>query len=178
METGMIFTTTILITLCMLPFILIYGSTKQKEKQLKNKLLDAITKENGILTDFAINTDFAIGLDRNAERIYFYKATSEKDCIQILNLNKVSACEIKKETKRIRNGKSYYEIIQNIALVFIAANQKVVSEFELYDYDKNSQLNGEIALADIWKKKVIDLLTSSNEISNRQTTEKPLPVFA
>jgi hypothetical protein len=172
MEIGMIVTSTILIALCVLPFILIYGSTKQKEKQLKTGLLKAITKNNGTLSDYDTNVDFAIGLDRKANQIYFYTKSSETDYTKTVNLNDLDVCEVKKATKRIRNGKSNSELIENITLVFTNANGKVIDEFEIYDYDKSSQISTEITLADTWKKKVNELLLKNTKIIELKKDKK------
>lgn len=170
MGTGMIVTTTILIVICTLPFILIIGSTKKKEKQLKKALEAAISKNNGTLTDCSINNNFALGLDSSAKQVYYYKKTPETEFLQKIDLNTVKTCEITKETKRIRNGKSNYEEIQRVALLFTSKKDKLVEQFELFNYNDSSQLNGELALADTWKKKVIDLLNTNLEEHKIQET--------
>jgi hypothetical protein len=163
METGMIVTTTILIVICTVPFILIIGSTKKKEKQIKNALKAGVAKNNGTLTDCSININFALGLDSKAKQIYYYKKTPEVEFLQKINLNTVKTCEITKDTKRIRNGKSNYEKICRVALLFTSKKGQVIEQFELFNYDDSSQLSGELALADTWKKKVIDLLATNLE---------------
>jgi hypothetical protein len=172
METGMIVTTTILIVICTVPFILIIGSTKKKEKQIKNALKAGVAKNNGTLTDCSININFALGLDSKAKQIYYYKKTPEVEFLQKINLNTVKTCEITKDTKRIRNGKSNYEKICRVALLFTSKKGQVIEQFELFNYDDSSQLSGELALADTWKKKVIDLLATNLEVHKIQ--EAPL----
>ena len=160
----MIVITTILIVICTLPIILISRSTRKKEKQLKKSLETSVSKNNGKLTDYVINNNFALGLDSNANQIYYYKKTQETEYFQKANLNEIKSCEVKKNTKRIKEGKSNYELIQRISLIFTASEDTIVEQFELYDYDENSQLNGEIALADNWKQKVSDLLSQNTTI--------------
>ncbi|MFT5437548.1 MAG: hypothetical protein ACI840_002202 [Ulvibacter sp.] len=172
METGMIVTTTILIVICTVPFILIIGSTKKKEKQIKNALKAGVAKNNGTLTDCSININFALGLDSKAKQIYYYKKTPEVEFLQKINLNTVKTCEITKDTKRIRNGKSNYEKICRVALLFTSKKGQVIEQFELFNYDDSSQLSGELALADTWKKKVIDLLATNLE--EHKIQEAPL----
>jgi hypothetical protein len=163
METGMIVTTTILIVICTLPFILIIGSTKKKEKQLKNALKAGIAQNNGTLTECSINNNFALGLDSKSKQIYYYKKTPELEFLQKIDLTTVKTCEITKDTKLIRNGKSNYEEIHKVALLFTSTKGKVAEQFELFNYDDSSQLSGELALAEAWKKKVNDLLTTNLE---------------
>lgn len=164
METGMIVISTLLIALCALPFVLISGSTKKREKQLIKNLETKVSNNNGILTDYAINYDFALGIDSAAKQIYYYKKSQETEYFKKVNLNEIKSCEVVKDKKRIKNGKSNYELIQRIALVFTSKQGHVVEQFELYDYDNSSQLNGEIALADSWKQKISDLLAENNTI--------------
>ena len=162
METGMIVITTILIVICTLPFILLNGSSKKKTKQLKKALEIGVSQNNGTLTDYVIINDFAIGLDSVAKQIYYYKKTPEAVCLQTVDLNKIKTCEVKKETKRLRNKKSNYETIQRIALEFTSIKNNGIEEFEFYDYDDSSQPNGELVLADSWRKKVNDLLNKDS----------------
>lgn len=163
METGMIVTAIVLIVLCTLPFILIIGGAKKKEKQFKNALKASISENNGTLTECSINNNFALGLDSNSMQIYYYKKTPELEFLQKIDLTTIKTCEITKDTKRIRNGKSNYEEIHKIALLFTSKRGKVAEQFELFNYDDSSQLSGELALADTWKKKVNDLLTTNLE---------------
>ncbi|WP_438711505.1 hypothetical protein ACSTS3_01960 [Aquimarina muelleri] len=178
METGMIVILIILIVICTLPFILINGSTKKKEKQLKKALEISITEDNGILTDYVINYNFALGLDSNAKQIYYYKKTLEAEYLQKINLKNIATCEIKKDTKQIRNGKLNYERIQSIALVFTFKKNNLIDQFKVYDYDDSPQLSGELALADTWKKKVIDLLTKDSTNLKDPKIEKTSLKFA
>jgi hypothetical protein len=163
MGTGMIVTTTILIVICTLPFILIIGSTKKKEKQLKKTLEARVAENNGALSECSINNNFAIGLDSKSKQIYYYKKTPEAEFFQNIDLNTVKTCEITKETKGRRNGKSNYDEIQKVALMFTSKNGKLAEQFELFNYDDSSQLSGELVLADAWKKKVNDLLNTNLE---------------
>ncbi|WP_142784047.1 hypothetical protein [Changchengzhania lutea] len=178
METGMIVITTTLIVICILPFILLYGSTKKKIKQLKKALENGISRHNGTLTDYVINNDFAIGLDSAAKQIYYYKKTPEGGYLQKVDLNKIKSCEVKKETRRLRNSKSNHETIQRIALEFTSIANNVIEQFEFYDYNDSSQPNGELAQADSWMKKVNDLLTKDSTNLKKPKTKKTSLKFA
>ncbi|QHI36161.1 hypothetical protein IMCC3317_15200 [Kordia antarctica] len=178
METGIVVIVTILIVICTLPFILISGSTKKREKELKKGLETSISDNNGTLTEYVINNNFALGLDSNAQQIYYYKKTPKAEYIQIVNLTYISACEVKKVAKRIGKVKSKYELIQSIALEFTFTKNNAIEEFEFYDYNDTTQLNGELALADTWKKKVIDLLTKDAISLEDSKTQKTALKFA
>lgn len=103
METGMIVISTLLITICTLPFILVYGSTKKRERLLKKALEALIKKDNGHLTDYVVSNPFALGFDTMTRHIYFYKKNQEETHFQKINLNEVKACEIQKEKKHIKH---------------------------------------------------------------------------
>ncbi|MEO9952193.1 MAG: hypothetical protein ABJF08_00320 [Nonlabens sp.] len=157
MNSGMIITIVILLTVCITPFVLINSRTKQKEKHLKKTLQQHILKNRATLVDYVIHNDFALGLD-SLNKIYRYQKTNDKELLQEIDLNYIKSCEVKKDTNRIKNDSSSYEVVQRIALVFTTKNGSKVEQFELYNENKSSQLNGEIALAATWKQKASNLL--------------------
>ena len=176
METGMIVTTTILIALCASPFFLIGYSTKKRENQLKKELKSIIAPLNGAISEFDIINDFIIGLDSTSHKIYFYKKAESDPFFQEINLNNVRSCEIEKSTNRIKKGKSFSNEIQNIALLFTLKNKDSLDRIELYDYNKSTQINGEIALADKWNKKINFFLL--NNIHHEDKPHKRKKVLA
>lgn len=164
MESGMIFISITLITICALPFILMNISAKKHEKILKSALQTAITKKNGQLTDYEIHNNYALGIDAIAQQLYFYKKTKDNSLLKTINLHQVKACEIKKDLHNTIHNKASYEITQRLKLSFIATGNGNTQEIELFNYDESTQLNGEIALAERWKAKV-DVLLSDNSSS-------------
>lgn len=161
MEMGTIVISTILIVICMLPFVLISGSAKKRKNQLKKALDTSISRNNGTLTDYEIHYNFAIGLDNKNKQIYYYRKTPEIEYHQEVNLKEIISCEVKKDSKRIKNGKSNYELIQRIALVFTSKHGTIIEQFEFFNEDVSTQLNGEIALAATWSQKVSHLLSEN-----------------
>ncbi|WAC02761.1 hypothetical protein N7U66_03575 [Lacinutrix neustonica] len=178
METGMIVISTLLITLCALPFILVYGSTKKKEILLKMGLEALIKKDNGHLTDYVVSYPFALGFDRTTKHIYFYKKNQEEVLFQKVKLNEVKACEVQKEKKHIKNGKQNNEIVQSVALVFTYTKGNTVEQFKLYDFDDSSQPNGEMDLAVAWKQKIEVLLSENVSALVESKTENRPPELA
>ncbi|GEQ85808.1 hypothetical protein ULMS_13160 [Patiriisocius marinistellae] len=158
METGMIVIFIILLLVCTLPFILITRNTKKREKQLKAALIAKISKNNGALLEFEINNNAIIGLD-NKNQLYYYSNTQEQEHLQSINLNDVKSCKVVKDTKRVKSGKSEYELAQRIALIFSFQRDGITEKFEIYNNDDSSQLDGEIALAEKWEQKVTALLS-------------------
>ncbi len=157
MDTGMIMVIAILLIVCITPFVIISSTTKKREKHLKETLQQHIAKNRATLVDYAVHNDFALGLD-SLNKIYCYHKTKDKELFQQIDLNDIKSCEVKKNTNRIKNDSSSYEVVQRVALVFTPRQGSKIEEFELYNEDISSQLNGEIALATTWKKKVSNLL--------------------
>lgn len=174
METGMIIISTLLIGLCALPFVLLLNSAKRKAKQIKKGIKKAIAKDNGKLTDYVIHNNFAIGLDGLAKHVYFYKKTTDEDYFKSINCNETSTCTIKKETKQIKSNTKNYELIQSLALVFTYHKNATIEEFELFNCAESAQLTGEIALAELWRKKVMNLISKHPITSLNSDIVKPV----
>ena len=62
--------------------------------------------------------------------------------------------------------------------MFTSTADTIVEQFELYNNDDSSQLNGEIALAAAWKQKVSDLLPENTTILETHKISKATAVFA
>lgn len=178
METGMIVITTILLSICTLPFIFIIGSKLKRENRLKNGLNAAIAEDNGSLSDYTINNNFILGLDSKAKQFYCYKNTKEAESLQKINLHNIKSCEVIKESKRVKNGKSSYDLILKVALEFTSKTDSAKEEFLLYDDDESAQLNGEQLLAATWKNKVMDLLAEDATNPAEERSVKRVLQFA
>ncbi|MGJ8666616.1 MAG: hypothetical protein ACSHW7_09640 [Patiriisocius sp.] len=178
METGMIVIAIILVLVCTMPFILIKSNTKKRERQLKKALVNAISKDNGTLSDYVINYNSAIGIDSSNNQIYYYSKAEDSERLQKVNLNDVKFCDVEKVTKRIKSGKSEYESIQRIALVFTSQNNAILDSFEFYNNDDGSLLTEEIALAETWKKKVNEYLQNHRTTSNTYNVSATTLVFS
>lgn len=161
MDTGMIILTSLLIAVCIIPFVLIGNGTKKREKQLTDTLKDQVFKNRSTLTDYVIHNNYALGID-SLNHLYYYHKTNEKEQLQEVKINEIKSCEVKKDTTRVKNEKSSYELVQRVALVFTSINGSKIEPIELYNEDESTQLNGEIALANTWKQKVNEILLIAN----------------
>lgn len=159
METGMIIIATVLFAIILVPTILLIKNTKKHSKRLLNGLNAAAAQKNGTISEHLEARHFALGLDTQNKALYFFKKTEEDEITQIVDLNSVASCAVEKRTKRIKTDKTGYEIVESVALLFTQAKGHEFEKLELYNDKDNFQLNGELVVAETYKKKVMALLS-------------------
>ncbi|KEZ94550.1 hypothetical protein IL45_01305 [Nonlabens ulvanivorans] len=177
METSKVIISITLIIICVLPFLIINGKAKKRAQLIKSTLETKIQKDNKILGDYEVHNSFAIGIDSNNSLIYFYIKKSEMEQFKKIKLTQISTCQVVKVTKRITNGKSNYELIERVKLVFYNSKNSEEEQFELYNDEDNSQLDGEIALAHSWKQKLDEILHTSDTRPTTMTTLESNNIF-
>ncbi|GAK90705.1 hypothetical protein JCM19297_2021 [Nonlabens ulvanivorans] len=177
MEKSMLIITITLIILCVLPFLIINGKAKKRANLLKTILETKLQNDSRVLADYEIHNSFALGLDSNYNYLYFYTNNDDTEIVKIVKLNQISTCQVVKDSKRIINGKSSYELIERVRLVFCTSHHIIIDYFELYNDEVSSQLDGEIALAHNWKQKLDELLHTSDTRSTTMTTLESNNIF-
>ena len=152
MDTGTLIIAAVIIAIIVLPFVLILQSTKSQSSKLIKGLRDLASQNNGTLSKTNTYGKFALSLDQATNTIYFFRKTSETESSNIINLNDVVSCAISKQTRRVKTEKEFHDAVSVVALVFQMKNKQTIQQLELYDENESFQLNGELAIADEWKK--------------------------
>lgn len=158
MDTGMIVIATVLFTLILVPTLLIINNTKKQSKALFNGLTKIAKENNGTVTEHVEERNIALGIDHNTRVIYFYKKLEDEEYTQIIDLKKVISCEVITHNKRIKSDKKAYEIVDEVSIHFTRSNNEV-EKLAIYNDSDSYHLNGEVTLAETFKKKVIALLS-------------------
>lgn len=133
MDSGTLVIGAIMIAICILPFILINNSIKKQKKQLLQALLALSDQKNCKMTQYELGSNLAIGIDENADLLFFFKRLKDKEISQHVNLkDKLELC-ISPKTKSRPD-------------IFL----------EFYNSEENLQLNGELQLIEKWAKIIND----------------------
>ncbi|PQJ32947.1 hypothetical protein BST92_13885 [Nonlabens arenilitoris] len=167
METSMVIISITLIIICILPFLIINGKTKKRAQYLKTIFNNKIQEDKKVLGEYEIHNQFAIGIDSNQGQICFLFKNDECELFKKVKLNDISSCEVLKESKQITNGKSSYELIQRVKLIFYNSYHIAIDHFELYNDENSLQVDGEIALAYSWQQKIEHILTERKANNTR-----------
>ncbi len=154
METGVLIITAILVTIVILPFIAMARGNRKKQKDLYTHLERFAVLHKGHVTEYDTLKNFAIGIDIQTKHLYFYKKTPKSEICRDIDLQKVRGCTIDKQAHNFKDGKSTNQILDTVRLVFLPAGGAVSEFLELFNADENFQVNGELELADKWRKKI------------------------
>ncbi len=172
METGMIIIATVLFAIILVPIILLILSTKKQTRTLYKGLTTAVSQNNGVLSEHKEERNFALGLDAQNKFIYYYKNIKGEEITQFVDLLNVTSCEVEKRTKRVKSDKGNYEIVESVALLFYKAQGHLLDKIELYNDEDSMQLNGELVVAEDYKRKVMALLSNAMNISEEKKVKQ------
>ncbi|AWH72700.1 hypothetical protein DCS32_00490 [Dokdonia sp. Dokd-P16] len=150
MDLGSITVGTIIVAICIIPFVMMAINKKKKENKMLQALNHIATTQNHTVSDYEFCGDFVIGRDKELNAIFFYKESNGQAQSSSVDLSTIKNCQAVKGHRNIKSDGEQLTITERVALAFTpsnGANQEV--SFTLYDVD-NMQLNGEIQLADSW----------------------------
>jgi hypothetical protein len=177
METGMIIIAAALFAAVLVPTLLIVQNTKQKSKTLFNGLKTIVAQNNGVLTEYIKQGNFALGIDNSSKTIYFFKKTEDAETSQFIDLSQITTCEISTKTRRIKQEKGFEELVEKITLVFHSKNNSELKQLALYN-EEDTLLTDEITIAKNWKNKVHNLLTEKTMATQQKDEQKVSRVVA
>ncbi len=151
MDWGSIIIGFISISLCILPFVLIYYSRINKENKLLQILKEMAQNSNCKIGQREFCGDFVIAADDNKKFVFFLKQKKGELISQIVNLSEVQSCQSVKTTRQAKSINGNLNKVTRIELSFKPKNKNLAdNNFELFDEETNIQSNGELQLADKW----------------------------
>jgi|SRR5690606_9613489 len=137
------------IFICCVPFIISRYNRKKKEKKIFIPLQTLAQQINCTIHEHEFCGDFVIGMDKTKHFVFFVKNIKENISTKVVNLNSIQTCKVVKNTKK-NNGN--YLIVSDVLLCFVPKNKHDAEIlFELYDYNTNLQLSGELQFVEKWK---------------------------
>jgi hypothetical protein len=166
MESGMIVIAAVLVAVIVVPILLISINTKKQSKTLLNGLKTLCSQNNGVLSEHIEHNNFALGADENKKAIYFYKKTEDAIIAKTIHLKAVDHCEILKTTTRVKKEKGFEELTQKVTISFIPIKGESTEFIDLYDDNDSLLVNGEVAIAEDWKRIVNQLIAAKSGILN------------
>ncbi|MEM5565184.1 hypothetical protein WNY78_08710 [Psychroserpens sp. AS72] len=150
MSLGITLTSTVLVLLVTTPVVLIQQQQKKKERKLLKALKAIANQHNSTLTEFEVFKNFAIGLDKNNNNLFFYKQNSKKEITQRIDLNKIKSCGIL-NSKKANNSDKKDSIVRLQLILNPKSNAKHEQNIEIYNQTDDFQLNGELEVIRKWE---------------------------
>ena len=163
MGTGLYIIYAVIIACVVLPFILFITGSRKRNRQLTKVLQSEATRQNNKLDKIEVNNSFAIGLDTNAQKLFFHKSTATKEYTQSVDLTTVEHCDFLKVTRAITTKTKREEIIEKLILSFTHHHHKENSVLEFYNHEDEMILSDEVLMGEKWKQEINTLLASKPE---------------
>ena len=164
MDLGSAIVGAIIITICMLPFIMIGRSRKKKEKQFIQALQNNANKHNCQINQQEVFGTFAIGMDEEHNTLFFSRSAKEKEEEQFVDLSNIKKCEVINTGRTFRNKNGNKNgtktIIDKLELGFIPkAKDQPEIKWEFFNADISYQINGELHAMQKWATNINNLLS-------------------
>lgn len=158
MDLGSTIVGTIILVICIVPFVIMHYNSVKKENKMLQSLNEIAQQHNCNISQHEFCGDFVIGLDENKNFVFFFKQKKEKAISQFVDLSEIQTCKAVKSTRTIKSKDGDVRIPERVVLSYIPTNKgKAETRFELYD-EENVQLIGELQLVDKWSKQINDCL--------------------
>ncbi|MFL0354509.1 hypothetical protein [Xanthomarina sp. GH4-25] len=138
----------------LLPLILIQATQKKEKKNSRKGFKEEALKNNLNINepDFW-GTYYAIALDETANKIIYSKIINAEHHTTIVDLGKVSSCEIVRTQRAFKNKTTSKIETDKIDLV-ITNKTKTKDILEFYNVDVNIEMSTETALLEKWEAKI------------------------
>ncbi|MGR7813871.1 hypothetical protein [Lacinutrix undariae] len=155
MNTGVTITTITLTLLIILPLAYMQMQKKKSNNKILNALKELAQQQNSNITTHEVSGDFAIGIDQNSKRLFFYREKEHENVAQNIDLNTIKNCTI----LNLKNTNRGSHAIERVGLTFTSNSPKENdSTIELYNHNESYQLNGELDFVNKWSKIIQNIL--------------------
>lgn len=143
---GSIITGLLIVTICVLPFVLMNRRHRKKEKEFLTALYSMAGNRQVKISKYDSWSNAAIGIDANKSVIFFTKRTDEGNINLQVELQDIRQCRIE------RTNSPDYKSIDRLELFLIPkAKEKAVTALAFYNAAPGSPtLAGELQLAEKW----------------------------
>ncbi|PZD78524.1 hypothetical protein [Mesonia sp. K7] len=145
MDLGSILIGVIMVLICIAPFMLMMISRKKKEQQMLQNLQSMVTQGQAELSEQEVCGNYAIGIDKTKNSLFFYQKTEEDSKQEKIELSQIDHCQL------IHQKTSKKEVIEQLGLSFFPKDKKQTPiHWVFYDMNVNTHLNGELASVKKW----------------------------
>ena len=152
----------IVILICVIPFVVIHFKKLKKENKILQRLNDFANQNQGKISHHEFCGDFVLGIDESKKFAFFLKFQKEESVPEFVDLSEIEKCKILQKTKSVNGNSGNFEHTEQLNLGFIKKNRDNLDQkFELYDEEINRELTGEIQFAEKWVVKINDLLQNN-----------------
>lgn len=156
MESNTLIAGLIALAICILPIVLVSRNRKIKEKQLIQALQAIALQNHGQVDEYDTWGRIAIGFDKKANAIIFYKDTKDEVISHYVLLAEVQECQVIDTHEVFQQKESTYKVTYKLDLVLTLddpSKPPITLEFYNKDHDSSTP-SGEIEMVEKWFKLV------------------------
>lgn len=142
-----------------LPFVYMRMHRKSREAQVLARLNEWAHPRGASATEYEHGFDFVIGVDAGKRIALFGKTTAQGDGMAMVELDKVTGCQVVRTHRKEAGGGRDYSTLEKISLSFTArGDQGSGAEFILFSSGERVQPGTDLELAELWKAKYDQLI--------------------
>jgi hypothetical protein len=136
------------------PILLVSRAKKLRDKRFLQLLIEMARKTNNTISEYENFNNTAIGIDKNAFRLFFTRKTNAGDGAQLIDLKEVLRCRVVNTSNSVSRKENSYTVIEKIQLAFTYRDKnKPDTTMEFYNNDHDSlTISGELQIAEKWAR--------------------------
>ena len=156
MDVGTLLVGLISVGVFALPFVLTIRGRKKKKNRLVKSLNVLATGQNTTLGQKEFCGNYAIGMDRENNFVFFQKTIKkELQPPQLVDLSQIKACKTLNQAINAKGDRT----IEKLGLQFQPIkNDRPETYLEFYHHEQSYQLQGEIQSMEAWSQRINDRL--------------------
>jgi hypothetical protein len=155
MDIKIIIIGSILVIICVLPFIFVGRGRKKKEQKLLQTLFDFANRNDCSISEHEICGDILIGVDESNLKLFFMKQMNQEVITQLVNLKEFQTCKVKNTSRGVMST----SVIEKLELVFIPKDKtKKEVALEFFNSDHSIQIVDELHSIEKWCNKINGLI--------------------
>lgn len=167
MDLGTLIIATILVALCLLPFLLIGNTIRKKRKNLERAFAQFAVERNCQIAEHEICGEIILGYAKDKYAFVFLRQKKTNVESWFIPLIEVQNCTALKSNKSIKAASGTYTVIDRLALQLdFKDKNRPDCTLEFYSLENGLQLDGELQLLDKWAQSIKGKLRAHNPIGN------------
>lgn len=151
MNLGMIILGTIMVAICVLPFVAVSISRRNVKKGVEKSLRTLLSQNNASATKEEFIGNKALALDENQGMLFFIKNHSTSSESFVVKMNEMKSCKLDKESRTVASERGSYLLVESLVLRLTPALKGAKEvQIPIFKIEDDLHLNDELALAERW----------------------------
>lgn len=143
------------VAICAIPFVLIIGGRKNREKQMMRLLQTMAAQHNCQIGQREFCGNYLLGMDQMGRYVFFHQRDKETMEERAVDLMEIAACKPITIGRKIAGER----IVERLGLEFVPIDLATPEiTLELYNNDHSFQLRGELQSMEKWTRLINDWL--------------------